>query len=147
MGQPGITFTAGAREDGLLQGADMRLSKNKREALRQQFNGCCAYCGNELPDRGWHAEAIGEEYVSGGLAAVCTDCREAKGSATPEAFRSILAEQVDRAQRSSINFRTALRFGLVCPVAAPVHFWFERQQAACHSSMRSGVMPAHMISQ
>lgn len=106
----------------------MNLSKNKREALRNQFGGCCAYCGEQLPDRGWHAELIGEEYISGGLAAVCRDCRVTKGNATPEAFRAILAEQVERAQRSSINFRTALRFGLVCKVKEPVQFWFERQQ-------------------
>lgn len=124
----------------------MRLSKNKREALRQQFNGCCAYCGNELPDRGWHAEAIGEEYVSGGLAAVCTDCREAKGSATPEAFRSILAEQVERAQRSSINFRTALRFGLVCKVKEPVLFWFERQQMSQFTTARPYAASAYINS-
>lgn len=124
----------------------MRLSKNKREALRQQFNGCCAYCGNELPDRGWHAEAIGEEYVSGGLAAVCTDCREAKGSATPEAFRSILAEQVERAQRSSINFRTALRFGLVCKVKEPVLFWFERQQMPQFTTARPYAASAYINS-
>ncbi|MEN4610301.1 HNH endonuclease [Pantoea agglomerans] len=106
----------------------MHLSKNKREALRNQFDGCCAYCGEGLPVRGWHAELIDEKYVRGGIAAVCTECRAVKGTATPEAFRAILADQVERAQRSSINFRTALRFGLVCKVKEPVQFWFERQQ-------------------
>jgi len=106
----------------------MKLTKNRREALRMQLGGCCAFCGSELPERGWHAENIGEEYVNGGIAAICTDCRSAKSTASPEAFRAMLAEQVQRAQRHSINFRTALRFGLVSETAAPVMFWFEKCQ-------------------
>lgn len=108
----------------------MNISKRKREALREQFRGRCAFCGSKLSSRMWHAEYIGEDYVQGGIAAVCTECRSAKGNASPEAFRSLLAEQVDRAQRHSANFRTALRFGLCRIKAEPVTFWFER----CESS-------------
>lgn len=122
----------------------MRLSKNEREALSEKFNGCCAYCGYKLPKRGWHAELIGEEYVSGGIVAVCTDCRVSKGNATPEAFRALVAEQVERARRHSINFRTALRFGLVCQVAAPVQFWFERETSALNSSSMPGSGQSHV---
>ena len=39
----------------------MSLSKTKREELRLQFGGCCAFCGGKLPVRGWHAEYIVEE--------------------------------------------------------------------------------------
>lgn len=108
----------------------MNLSKRKREALREQFSGRCAFCGSKLPARDWHAEFIGEDYVQGGIAAVCTECRSTKGNASPEAFRALLAEQVERARRHSINFRTALRFGLCRVKAEPVVFWFER----CESS-------------
>lgn len=107
-------------------GDNMNLSKRKREALREQFRGCCAFCGSKLPVRGGHAEFIGEDYVQGGIAAVCTECRSTKGNASPEAFRALLAEQVERAQRNSKNFRTALRFGLCRIKAEPVVFWFER---------------------
>ncbi|MEA5217536.1 HNH endonuclease [Enterobacter cloacae] len=107
----------------------MKLSSVKREALRMQFGGCCAFCGSELPVRGWHAEFIGEDFVVGGVVAACTDCRNSKGNATPEAFRALLAGQVERAKRHSANFRTALRFGLVCSVKTPVRFWFERYPA------------------
>jgi hypothetical protein len=111
---------------GLVLGLIMSLSKSKREELRQQFDGGCAFCGSELPNRGWHAENIGEEYVAGGLVAVCTECWSSKGKASPEAFRAMLDEQVERAQRHSSNFRMALRFGLVSQTRAPVKFWFER---------------------
>lgn len=107
----------------------MNLSKRKREALREQFRGRCAFCGSKLPAREWHAEFIGEEYVQGGIAPVCTECRTAKGNASPEAFRALLAEQVERAQRHSANFRTALRFGLCRVKADPVVFWFESCQS------------------
>ncbi|MDI6955844.1 HNH endonuclease [Pantoea sp. Pa-EAmG] len=125
----------------------MRLSKNKREALAQKFGGCCAYCGETLPVRGWHAEFIDEKYVSGGMVAVCTDCRESKGNASPEAFRILLAEQVNRAQRHSINFRNALRFGLVCQVTKPVQFWFERYPFAKTSVSRSSAAHSNGVSQ
>jgi len=115
----------------------MRLSKNKREALSQKFSGCCAYCGDQLPARGWHAEIIGEEYVSGGIVAVCPDCWVSKGNASPEAFKALLTEQVERAQRHSINFRNAMRFGLVCQVKTNVEFWFEREQPLRNTSSHS----------
>lgn len=108
----------------------MNLTKRKREALREQFRGRCAFCGSKLPAREWHAEFIGEDYVQSGIAPVCTECRSAKGNATPEAFRALLAEQVDRARRHSANFRTAERFGLCHVKVEPVVFWFEH----CDSS-------------
>ncbi|AVF38192.1 HNH endonuclease [Rahnella sikkimica] len=104
----------------------MKLTKRKREVLRTKFGGCCAFCGSDLPARGWHVEDIGEVYVDDGIAPVCTECHSSRGNASPEAFRSMLAEQVERAERHSINFRTALRFGLVSPTLTPVKFWFER---------------------
>lgn len=104
----------------------MHLSKTKREALRRQFSGCCAYCGETLPAHGWHAEAISKEFVQGGIAPVCTSCRTIKGSSTPDEFRTLLAEQVDRAMRHSINFRTAMRFGLVSQRVQRVEFWYQR---------------------
>lgn len=120
----------------------MSISKTKRETLRQQFGGCCAFCGTKLPQRGWHAEFIGEEYVKGGMVAVCSECRGAKGNSTPEAFRELLAEQVERAERHSINFRTAIRFGLVSSTETPVVFWFERYSTVSSSTQRSSSYPA-----
>ncbi|WP_109042751.1 hypothetical protein [Escherichia coli] len=36
--------------------------------------------------------------------------------------------QVERGRRSSVNFRTAERFGLIQVVNKPVVFWFEQYQ-------------------
>ncbi|KMV67464.1 hypothetical protein WB66_23865 [bacteria symbiont BFo1 of Frankliniella occidentalis] len=121
----------------------MNLTKRKREALREQFRGRCAFCGSQLPSREWHAEFIGEDFVQGGIAAVCTECRCAKGNASPEAFRALLAEQVERARRHSANFRTAVRFGLCDVRAEPVVFWFERCESSAGVTRSPTLTPSH----
>ena len=36
----------------------MTLSKQNREKIRMMFGGRCAYCGRELPEKGWHADHV-----------------------------------------------------------------------------------------
>jgi 5-methylcytosine-specific restriction endonuclease McrA len=36
----------------------MKLTPKQREELRQKFGGRCAYCGDPLPDKGWHADHV-----------------------------------------------------------------------------------------
>jgi hypothetical protein len=36
----------------------MNLNKTQREELRMKFGGRCAYCGCELPAKGWHADHV-----------------------------------------------------------------------------------------
>lgn len=36
----------------------MRLTKKERRIVFDKFGGKCAYCGCELPDKGWHADHI-----------------------------------------------------------------------------------------
>lgn len=91
-----------------------------------KFGGRCAFCGTDLPVRGWHAETMEVGVLSDDLIPVCGECSSSRGNASTEAFRALLSEQVARAQRHSVNFRTALRFGLVSETAAPVVFWFEK---------------------
>lgn len=41
------------------QGGDvMALTRKQREKLRMKFGGRCAYCGCELPEKGWHADHV-----------------------------------------------------------------------------------------
>lgn len=91
-----------------------------------KFGGRCAFCGTDLPVRGWHAETMEVGVMSDDLIPVCDECSSSRGNASTEAFRALLSEQVTRAQRHSVNFRTALRFGLISETAAPVVFWFEK---------------------
>lgn len=120
-------------------GVTMKLTKRKREELRMKFGGRCAFCGTGLPARGWHAEKIETEILSDDLIPVCGECSSSKGNASTEAFRALLSKQVARAQRHSVNFRTALRFGLVSETASPVVFWFERYALKTSPATRSSV--------
>jgi hypothetical protein len=36
----------------------MKLSPAQREKVRMMFGGRCAYCGIELPEKGWHADHV-----------------------------------------------------------------------------------------
>ena len=34
----------------------MAISKSKREAVYQKYNGHCAYCGCEIPEKGFNVD-------------------------------------------------------------------------------------------
>ena len=134
----------------------MRLTKKQREELRMKFGGRCAYCGRDLPEKGWHADHVeaalrkwdfGERQKDGtrrtiatgdfwrpendaieNLFPACAPCNLFKATFTVEGFREQVAAQAERARLYSVNFRTAERFGLVAVVEKPVVFWFERFQ-------------------
>ncbi|KAB8312947.1 HNH endonuclease [Erwinia endophytica] len=134
----------------------MKLTKSQRAELRNKFSGRCAYCGCELPERGWHADhveaalrkwefsprqangvrraiATGEHWlpendVYENLFPACAPCNLFKATFSVESFRNEIAQQVSRARRHSVNFRTAERFGQVHVTESPIVFWFERYQ-------------------
>ncbi|MRT06962.1 HNH endonuclease [Pantoea agglomerans] len=136
----------------------MALTKKQRAELRMKFGGKCAYCGCDLPDKGWHADhveaalrkwefgprrldgtrrtvATGEHWrpendVIGNLFPACAPCNLFKATFTLECFREQIVAQAERARLYSVNFRTAERFGLVEVVDKPVVFWFEVYQEA-----------------
>jgi len=135
----------------------MALTKKQRAELRMKFGGRCAYCGCELPENGWHADhveavlrkseqcmraaekgifklkATGEFYRPEAdrlenLFPACAPCNLLKTSYSLEMFRKQVSLQVERGRKSSMNFRTAERFGLIEAVEKPVVFWFEQCQ-------------------
>lgn len=140
----------------------MKLSKVQREELRGMFGGRCAYCGCELPEKGWHADHVqaafrkwefGERRADGtrkiiysgehwkpendvqeNLFPACAPCNLFKSTFSLEDFRENIAAQADRARQYCVNFRTAERFGQVQVTASPIVFWFEQcvQKAGHH---------------
>ncbi|PRI21509.1 HNH endonuclease [Pectobacterium versatile] len=135
----------------------MKLSKKQREKLRMKFGGRCAYCGCELPERGWHADHVEavhrkleideEERAKGrwklkqtgesfrpendtleNMFPACAPCNLFKSVFDLEEFRRQIAFQTGRALKSSVNFRTAERFGQVQITPSPIVFWFEKYQ-------------------
>ncbi|EKO3771892.1 TPA: HNH endonuclease [Vibrio vulnificus] len=57
----------------------------------------------------------------------CAPCNLFKATFPIEVFRKEIAQQIERARRSSVNFRTAERFGMIEVIDRPVLFWFEKQ--------------------
>lgn len=135
----------------------MALTKKQRERLRMKFGGCCAYCGCVLPEKGWHADHVqavlrksercmkaaekgifrlkttGEVFrpeadCPENIFPSCAPCNLLKTTYSLEMFRKQVSLQVERGRRSSVNFRTAERFGLISVVNKPVVFWFEQYE-------------------
>lgn len=116
----------------------MALTKKQREALKPMFGGRCAYCGCKLGDK-WHADHVEPVYrnFDGRLLnphnerpdnyfPACVPCNLFKSVLSIDVFRSEIAKQVERGRKSSVNFRTAERFGLINEVQKSVVFWFEK---------------------
>ncbi|AXD07344.1 HNH endonuclease [Salmonella enterica] len=135
----------------------MALTKKQRERLRMKFGGRCAYCGCVLPEKGWHADHVqavlrksercmkaaekgifrlkttGEVFrpeadCPENIFPSCAPCNLLKTTYSLEMFRKQVSLQVERGRRSSVNFRTAERFGLISVVNKPVVFWFEQYE-------------------
>lgn len=135
----------------------MALTKKQRAELRMKFGGRCAYCGCELPEKGWHADHVEAVYrkleideqarqqgkwklkqtgecfrpqhdVFDNMFPACAPCNLFKSVFDVEEFRNQISMQAGRALKTSVNFRTAERFGLVQVIEKPVVFWFEQYQ-------------------
>ncbi|EBF4652100.1 HNH endonuclease [Salmonella enterica] len=135
----------------------MALTRKQRERLRMKFGGRCAYCGCELPEKGWHADHVqavlrkSERCMKAAEKGIfrlkstgdvfrpeadcpenifpsCAPCNLLKTTYSLETFRKQVSLQVERGRRSSVNFRTAERFGLISVVNKPVVFWFEQYE-------------------
>ncbi|EKD6779015.1 HNH endonuclease, partial [Salmonella enterica] len=133
------------------------LTRKQRERLRMKFGGRCAYCGCELPEKGWHADHVqavlrkSERCMKAAEKGIfrlkstgdvfrpeadcpenifpsCAPCNLLKTTYSLEMFRKQVSLQVERGRRSSVNFRTAERFGLISVVNKPVVFWFEQYE-------------------
>lgn len=137
-------------------GAVVTLSKKQRKEVWDKSGGKCWYCGRDLPEKGWHADHVeailrattyepcggnsyrlvqtgkmyrGENHHIENIVPACAPCNLFKTSHSLEFFRSELAAQVERARKSSVNFRMAERFGQLEVKSGPILFWFETAKA------------------
>ena len=133
----------------------MKLTPKQRSVLRMKFGGCCAYCGCQLPEKGWHADHVeaihrkleideaarakgiwklrqtGESFMPQNdnlenLFPACAPCNLFKSVFDIEEFRRQVAYQAERAIKTSLNARTALRYGQIQLTESPIVFWFEK---------------------
>ena len=117
------------------------MTGTQRQQVYDKTGGHCAYCGCELPSKGWHLDHIipvyrghdgvnprfrGLDTVENALPA-CPRCNRWKSVMSVETFRGEIGAQVARLRRDSAAFRLAEDYGQVAYVLAPVVFYFESQ--------------------
>jgi len=108
-----------------------RFLPHERLAIFRQTQGRCGYCGVTLGDK-WQIDHM-RPLACGGtndlvnLIAACPPCNNLKHCDTLEEYRHRIENQIPRLHMNSVNFRTALRFGLVQETQVPVKFYFEGQ--------------------
>ena len=124
------------------------LTKAQRTALREKFDGRCAYCGGIL-GKVWHADHIepivrNDWFKRRGLKGAnrepdyphrdtlenmnpaCPPCNIDKHSMSLESWRLMIQGSNDVLLRDVSTFRRAVRYGLVELKSEPVVFYFER---------------------
>lgn len=110
------------------------LSKKQRQEIFDRTNGRCGYCGCEL-QKGWHADHM-ESFASlrwkkkldgdmDNYMASCPQCNNYKHCMSVEAFRKQLGKQLELCTRHSVNYRFAVKYGLVEEVKKDIVFYFE----------------------
>lgn len=124
----------------------MKLTKVQRAALREKFNGRCAYCGKPLGDK-WHADHIepivrndwgqvprGPDYperdTAENMNPACPPCNIDKHSLTLESWRQMIQRSNEVLARDVSTFRRAVRYGLIELKTEPVRFYFETVEAS-----------------
>jgi hypothetical protein len=133
----------------------MALSKKQRLEVFNKSFGKCWYCGCDLPEKGWHADHVEAVYRGfdmvlnkkpngfthtsknngemakpendkvDNIVPSCAPCNLFKATSSIEQLRNHLSKQVDRGIKSNVNFRMAIKYGLVEITNKPVRFWFE----------------------
>lgn len=123
------------------------MSHEQKPKLYSDMNGRCAYCGNEItlkqmqvdhifPKNRQHwlkNKVIREKYNldftdindAKNLIASCARCNIYKSDWLLEDFRKEIAKQVERARKTSWNFRCAEDYGLIEVKNVDVVFYFE----------------------
>lgn len=127
-------------------------SKRQKDALRQKFDGKCAYCG-QIMDK-MHADHMRpvtrvqvdgygrrlpaseqrmmnpDRNVVANMMPACSPCNLHKGGYSLEQWRRLLERAADVLARDKSIFRAAQRFGLITVIRSPVTFYFERAMEA-----------------
>lgn len=123
-------------------------TKRQRQALREKYNGRCAYCG-ELLDK-MHADHRDpvtrlvpspwndlektefyhpERNVVENMEPACAPCNLHKGGYTLEQWRVYIQRSAEIVRRLTSTFRAGERFGVIHCNEEPVVFYFEQLAA------------------
>lgn len=130
-------------------GEEWRNTKAQRAALREKFDGKCAYCGNDL-GRAMHADHLQpciritrdpwgkplpaaecrmvkpERNTVANMMPACAPCNLHKGGYDLEGWRDIIQRSASIVAKQTSTFKAGERFGVIVVNNAPVEFYFER---------------------
>lgn len=125
------------------------MKSKDRQLIFEKYGGKCAYCGCELPVKGWHAdhiEAIVRDfvynsdkgrYVTTGTCEKpeneclenynpsCASCNIQKSSFSLEQFRENIKQFVNSLNSYSTQYKFAKKYGLIKETEIEVKFYFE----------------------
>lgn len=117
-----------------------RLTKAERQAIYDKCKGHCAYCGCEIPFKGFHVDHVkclrnyehmddllGME-VDGveNMLPSCSSCNRYKSTYDLETFRRMLSGIPKRLARDVSTYNIAVRYGMIEEHNKPIIFYFER---------------------
>lgn len=110
-----------------------KLSKAERLGIYNKTNGHCAYCGCEIPFKGFNADHV-ECLAWNGIEAdtvdnmlpSCRSCNNYKHTMTLEEFRTQIGKIPYRLNRDINTYGIALRYGIVKEDVKPIEFYFEK---------------------
>ena len=116
------------------------LTKAERESVRAMFDGRCAYCGVDLPQR-WHVdhvEAVFRDWYGktgkafrednhrlDNMMPSCPPCNINKGPLSLESWRKEISHHLQTLNNNRSTYRIVKSFGLLIETGAPVRFHFE----------------------
>lgn len=117
-----------------------RLTKAERKTVYNKYNGHCAYCGCEIPEKRFNVDHMHcirnyeymEEFTGidvhciDNLMPACGSCNRYKATMDLETFRKQLQKIPDRLKRDVSTYNIALRYGMVTENRKPIKFYFER---------------------
>lgn len=129
-----------------------QFSKNKRLRIYRKYNEHCAYCGVDLlysqmeidhiiPISNFNNTLFDNQNIpvflkhlnecdvnhDDNLNPSCRKCNRFKSSFHLGLFRIELQKQVERAEKTSSNFRFSLMYGLIKKTNKQITFYFENQ--------------------
>lgn len=118
--------------------------KINRTEIYQKYEGKCGYCGEDITEKEMQIDHIVPIYRNhslqdltkmniirgtnnlNNLMPACKSCNNFKKTLTLEKFRIEMQKQVERANKYSVNYRFAKKFGLVKETNIDVVFFFEK---------------------
>lgn len=110
-----------------------KLSKAERLEVYNKTSGHCAYCGCEIPFKGFNADHVKcfawngvEADTVDNMLPSCRSCNNYKHTMTLESFRTELGKIPDRLQRDINTYGIAKRYGMVMEHREPIIFYYEK---------------------